>query len=68
MLHDMRLRAEPFAKIAAGKKTIELRLYDKKRKQIQIGDTIRFTNCDNCQQPIFVAVEKLHIYEILQIE
>lgn len=44
-IHKMRLQAEPFEKIRSGRKTIELRLLDEKRKKIQIGDTIRFS-CD----------------------
>lgn len=41
-MHTMKLRPEPFGKIAAELKTIELRLYDAKRRQVQVGDTIRF--------------------------
>lgn len=43
MVHEMRLRKKPFDKIKTKEKTIELRLLDKKRKKIQIGDTIRFS-------------------------
>ncbi len=32
--------SKPYASIASGKKTIELRLYDEKRQSIQIGDQI----------------------------
>lgn len=34
MTHYMKLNPEPFDKIASGKKTIELRLYDEKRKTV----------------------------------
>ena len=34
MIHEMRLHNEPFTKIKLGKKTIELRLNDEKRKLI----------------------------------
>lgn len=44
MIHEMRLHNEPFTKIKLGKKTIELRLNDEKRKLIKIGDIINFTN------------------------
>ena len=44
MLHEMTLFPKPYASIASGQKTIELRLYDEKRQSIQIGDHIRFTN------------------------
>ena len=32
MVHRMNLQPEPFEKIAAGRKTIELRLLDEKRR------------------------------------
>ena len=44
MLHSMRLHAKPFQMIKSGKKTMELRLYDEKRRAIRIGDAIEFTN------------------------
>ena len=44
MLHEMRLHDKPFKLIQAGTKTIELRLYDEKRQQIQVGDIIEFTS------------------------
>ena len=42
MIHQMSLRPHPFEKIKLGEKTIELRLYDEKRKEIKVGDTIEF--------------------------
>ncbi|WP_294450984.1 ASCH domain-containing protein, partial [uncultured Gemmiger sp.] len=42
--HPMRLSPEPFEMIKSGRKTIELRLWDEKRQNIKIGDTIVFTN------------------------
>ena len=44
MIHAMHLQQAPFDAIAAGKKTVELRLYDEKRSQIQPGDKICFTS------------------------
>ena len=43
MEHEMRLDPEPFRMIKSGQKTIELRLYDEKRRKIAVGDTIAFT-------------------------
>ncbi len=40
----MKLQPSPFEMIRNGTKTIELRLFDEKRKKIRIGDTILFTN------------------------
>lgn len=42
--HKMKLKPVPFDKIKSGEKSIELRLYDKKRQQVKIGDKIAFTN------------------------
>ena len=42
MKHNMRLKKEPFEKICAKKKTVELRLLDEKRKKVNVGDTIEF--------------------------
>ena len=47
MIHNMTVKQPYFDLIKAGKKTIELRLYDNKRRQIQIGDEIVFQNGDN---------------------
>ena len=44
MTHELRLHDEPFNLIKNGTKTIELRLYDEKRREIHEGDNIEFTN------------------------
>lgn len=44
MIHAMKLDPSPFEMIKSGQKTIELRLFDEKRRQIKIGDAIVFTN------------------------
>lgn len=43
MVHEMRLKNAPFEKIKTREKTIELRLLDKKRSKIRVGDTIKFS-------------------------
>ena len=42
MHHHLHLHPEPFEKIASGQKVIECRLYDDKRKLIQLGDIMTF--------------------------
>ena len=42
MTHEMRLDPIPFAAIARGEKTVEMRLYDEKRRAITVGDSILF--------------------------
>lgn len=53
MTHFMKLKNEPFVSIKNGLKTIEMRLFDEKRQQIKVGDTIEFTN--------IVSLEKLKV-------
>ena len=45
--HIMNLTPAPLKMIREGRKTIELRLYDEKRKQISIGDIITFVNTED---------------------
>ena len=42
----MNLHPIPFGLIKEGSKTVELRLWDEKRKQLQIGDRIEFWSGD----------------------
>lgn len=59
MTHCMKLNPEPFEKIASGKKTIELRLYDEKRKLIRPGDEIIFTHIQSPCRSISVIVDSV---------
>ena len=63
MLHEMTLFPKPYASIASGKKTIELRLYDEKRQSIQIGDQIRFTNSEDASKSTLCEVVQLHVFK-----
>ena len=59
MLHTMKLFPGPYSMIKSGKKTIELRLFDEKRKQIKIGDSIACTNTETGES-LTKRVVKLH--------
>ncbi len=61
--HQLQLATMPFDAIVSGAKTVESRLYDKKRQLIQIGDTIEFTNREAQDQTISVKVIGLLRYE-----
>ena len=61
--HIMNLTPVPFKKIKDGQKTIELRLYDDKRKDISIGDTIVFVNADNKNDTVSVIVKNLFVFK-----
>lgn len=59
MIHEMKLNPLPFEQIVAGEKTIEYRLWDKKRRLLNIGDKIVFTNLEDRKQ-IEVIVKAIH--------
>ena len=44
MKHYMHLNKEPFEKIKNGTKTIEMRVYDEKRRKMHQGDIIEIEN------------------------
>ena len=48
--------------IKSGKKTIELRLYDEKRRKIKVGDEIIFTNTVNGEE-LSRIVKDIHKFE-----
>lgn len=60
MLHNMKLLESPFNRIKDGTKTIEFRLYDEKRKQIKIGDTIEFSLMPDLQEHLLTEVIDLY--------
>lgn len=61
-LHAMRLKEEHFNKIKNGLKTIELRLYDEKRKKLRVGDHIEFTDIST-GETLKVRITALHLFE-----
>ena len=60
-VHNMKLNDIPFQSIKDGTKTIEMRLYDDKRRKVQVGDVIEFTHIDT-KEKLRVNVIALHIY------
>ena len=54
--HKLRLSSEPFSLIANGSKTIESRLFDDKRRLINVGDELIFTNRDDSTQNVSAKV------------
>ena len=62
MIHEMQLTPDPFRMIKDGTKTIELRLYDEKRRKIKIGDTIVFRNTESGEL-LEVSVEDLFVFD-----
>ncbi|MCM1090709.1 MAG: RNA-binding protein [Butyrivibrio sp.] len=60
--HVMNLHPAPLEQIREGTKTIELRLYDDKRKSIAVGDTIIFVNSANPNDTLSVIVRNLFVF------
>lgn len=60
--HYMKLAQIPFDMVASGEKTCEARLYDEKRHQIDLGDTIIFRQVDT-QRTLEAKVVGLLRYE-----
>jgi len=56
--HIMHLSAEPFTWIKEGKKVVEVRLYDEKRRKVELGDVIIFKKL-NSKEEIKVRVKGL---------
>ena len=59
--HNMKLNPTPFEMIKSGEKTIELRLFDEKRRQIGVGDEIIFTN-NTTGETLSKRVAALHTF------
>ena len=60
--HVMNLTPAPMQEIRTGNKTIELRLNDEKRKQISVGDTIKFINREDSNDTLRVKVVDLFLF------
>lgn len=62
MTFEMNLNPIPFELIKSGRKTIEMRLYDDRRKSIKIGDNIKFTN-NETNETLIVRVINLYRFK-----
>lgn len=60
--HYLKLKDSPFNSVATGQKTIEMRLYDDKRKLIKKGDIIYFIHADDYARTLKVVVENVFIF------
>lgn len=60
--HVLNLTPAPMQEIRTGNKTIELRLNDEKRKQISVGDTIKFINTEDSNDTLRVKVVDLFLF------
>lgn len=49
-MHFLNLNPTPFSLIKSGRKKIEMRLFDERRKVLKVGDNITFTNNETNEQ------------------
>ncbi len=63
MIHRMGLYSEYFKLIREGTKTVEVRLFDEKRRRINTGDIIEFIKVPEQNESIKVKVVELKKYE-----
>ena len=66
-IHIMKLNPSPFKKMASGRKTVELRLFDDNRRKIDICVRVIFTNLEDPEQKIAVKVISLHLYATFEV-
>ena len=59
---EMKLHDTPFYQLKSGEKTVELRLFDEKRRGISKGDVIVFSRRQNPSETIKASVVALHCY------
>lgn len=62
MLYEMSLNQASFKKIKSGTKTAEIRLLDEKRKNLRIGDEIKFFKLPERKESVVVMVKKLSTF------
>ena len=65
-MHRMGLYGEYFGAIRAGKKTVEVRLNDEKRKKINVGETIEFIKVPEQDELLKVQVTGLNTYDTFE--
>ncbi|MGE7022462.1 ASCH domain-containing protein [Solibacillus cecembensis] len=63
IVHQMGLYGEYFTAIKEGKKTVEVRLNDEKRRTIKIGDIIEFIRVPEQNETLQVQVTNLRKYD-----
>lgn len=63
MVHYMNLYAEKFSWMQSGKKVVEVRLYDEKRRKLQIGDIIEFSKAPNMEEKFTAKVSGIQVFD-----
>lgn len=59
---EMKLQPQPFEMIKSGKKTSEYRVFDEKRRNLCVGDHIRFRKFPDLEEVLLTEIVSLDIY------
>ncbi len=59
----MKLHPEPFAQIRGGRKTVEARLFDEKRRQLKIGEKIELFKRPDFKEVIIAKIIGLRAFK-----
>lgn len=65
-IHHMKLDPAPYEMIKSGSKTTELRLFDEKRRRINPGDMIVFTNNETGESTVNLAHKMEYIHPVYE--
>ncbi len=65
MICSMKLHHRPFLAIKSGRKTIEMRLNDDKRKLLNVGDMVEFTDTKTGEK---LVCEVVHLHRYASFE
>lgn len=62
IIHQMKLNYQPFNDIKNGIKTLELRLYDEKRRTVEIGNRIIFSNNGESITSVVIGLSRFRTF------
>ena len=65
-LIEMLLAERPFNMISTGEKTVEVRLFDEKRREVKVGDEIKFICREDVSRFIITKVTFLRRFETFE--
>ena len=63
MIHFMNLYDDKFDWVKTGRKVVEVRLYDEKRRKLQIGDTIEFSKAPDMKEKVRAKVSGIQVFD-----
>jgi len=66
MVHYMNLYDEKFEWVITGRKVVEVRLYDEKRRKLQIGDIIEFSKAPHMEEKVSVRVSGIQVFDTFE--